>query len=84
LLLVLARFRESIADGPRATLFWGFSISAVAAWIVGYAIGTAPSLALAFSGGKLHSLSAPVAYTFSETGWAAMFGAGLCCSAARC
>jgi hypothetical protein len=76
LLLVLARFRESIADGPRATLFWGFSISAVAAWIVGYAIGMAPSLALAFSGGKLHSLSAPVAYTFSEAGWAAMFGAG--------
>ena len=76
LLLLLARFRERIAEGSRTTLFWGFSVSAVAAWIVGYAIGVAPSLALAFSGGKLHSLSGPVAYTFSEAGSAVMFGAG--------
>jgi len=76
LLLLLARFRESIPEGSRTTMFWGFSVSAVAAWIVGYSIGIAPSLALTFSGGKLHSLSAPVAYTFSEAGWAVMFGAG--------
>jgi hypothetical protein len=68
LLLLLARFRESIADGLRTTLFWGFSVSAVAAWIIAYAIGVAPTVALTFSGGKLHSLSAPVGYTFSEAG----------------
>ena len=76
LLLLLARLRESIADGSRATIFWGFSVAAVSAWLVGYAIAVTPSVALAFSGGKLHTLSAPVAYTFSETGWAAMYGAG--------
>jgi hypothetical protein len=76
LLLLLARLRESIGAGSRETLFWGFSVAAVAAWFVGYAIAISPSLALAFSGGKLHSLSAPVAYTFSEAGWAAMYGAG--------
>jgi hypothetical protein len=75
LLLLLARLRESIAEGSRTTLFWGFSVSAVAAWLVGYAIAISPSVALAFSGGKLHSLSAPVAYTFSETGWVVMYGA---------
>ena len=76
LLLLLARLRESIGEGSRATLFWGFSVGAVSSWLVGYAIAVSPSVALAFSGGKLHSLSAPVAYTFSEAGWAAMFGAG--------
>jgi hypothetical protein len=76
LLLLLARLRESVPEGSRTTLFWGFSVSAVGAWIAGYAIGIAPSIALAFSGGKLHSLSLPVAYTFSEAGWAVMFGAG--------
>jgi hypothetical protein len=76
LLFLLARLRESIGDGAREPIFWGFSIAAVAAWMAGYAVGIVPSIALAFSGGKLHSLSAPVAYTFSEAGWAIMYGAG--------
>jgi hypothetical protein len=76
LLLLLARLRDSIADGVRPSLFWGFGIASVAAWVAGYAIAISPSLALAFSSGKLHSLSAPVAYTFSEAGFAAMYGAG--------
>jgi len=76
LLFLLARLRESIGDGERAPLFWGFSVAAVGAWLAGYAVGISPSVALAFSGGKLHTLSAPVAYTFSEAGWAIMYGAG--------
>ena len=76
LLFLLARLRESIGEGTRAPLFWGFSVAAVGAWMAGYALGVTPSLALAFSGGKLHSLPSPVAYTFSEAGWAIMYGAG--------
>jgi hypothetical protein len=76
LLVLLARLRESIGAGTRLRLFWGFSVAAVAAWVAGYAIAISPSLALAYSGGKLHSLSAPVAFTFSEAGFAAMYGAG--------
>ena len=76
LLFLLARLRESIGDGERAPLFWGFSVTAVGAWLAGYAVGISPSVALAFSGGKLHTLSARVAYTFSEAGWAIMYGAG--------
>jgi hypothetical protein len=76
LLFLVACLRDSIADGARSSIFWGFGIASVAAWVAGYAIAISPSLALAFSGGKLHSLSAPVAYTFSEAGFAAMYGAG--------
>jgi hypothetical protein len=84
LLLVLARFRESIADGPRATLFWGFSISAVAAWIVGYAIGTAPSPHSRSAAAS--SIASPLpSHTRSRKRVGRRCSAqALCCSAARC
>jgi hypothetical protein len=78
LLVLLARLRESIVGESRPAVFWGFGIGAVAAWLAGYALVITPSLALAFSGGHLDTLSAPIAYTISEAGWAVMFGgAGL-------
>jgi hypothetical protein len=77
LLLLLARLRESV-DGPREAVFWGFSIAAVGAWLSGYALAVAPSVALAFSGGKLGqgSISPQVGFVLSESGWAVMYGAG--------
>jgi len=76
LLLLLARLRESVVGESRPSLFWGFGVGAVAAWLAGYALAVTPALALAFSGGKLHTLSAPFAYTLSEAGWAVMYGGG--------
>jgi hypothetical protein len=76
LLLFLARLRDAIAPGARVSIFWGFSVAATAAWVIGYAIVVSPSIALAFSGGKLTTLSPPVAYTLAEAGWAVMYGAG--------
>jgi hypothetical protein len=75
LLLLLARLRDSI-DGRRASLFWGLGLGAVTSWLVGAAIVLSPSIALAFSGGKLKTLPAPGAFALSEAGWAVMYGAG--------
>jgi hypothetical protein len=77
LVLFLARLRTAI-DGPRESLFWGFSIASAAAWLTGYAIVVATPAALAFSGGKLgaSAISPQNAYLFSEAGWAVMYGAG--------
>jgi hypothetical protein len=75
LLLLLARLRDSI-DGRRASLFWALGLGAVVAWLCGAAIVLSPSIALAFSGGKLTSLPAPDAFALSEAGWAVMYGAG--------
>ena len=76
LLLLLAHLRRAIGGGQRESIFWGFGVAAVAAWIGGYAVAISPSLALAFSGGHLKTLPAPTAYTFSEAGWALMYGGG--------
>jgi hypothetical protein len=77
LLLLLGRLRTAI-DGSRATLFWAFSVAAVGAWLIGYLLVVAPSVALAYSGGKLGqgSITPQVGYVFSEAGWAVMYGAG--------
>ena len=76
LLLLLARLRESIGEGKRATIFWGLSIGAVATWVAGYALAITPAAAFAFGGGKSLTLTNGVIYTFSEAGLAIMFGAG--------
>jgi hypothetical protein len=77
LVLFLARLRDSI-DGSRGTLFWGFSITSAAAWLVGWALVISGPAALAFSGGKLHApdVSPQVGYLLAEAGWAVMYGAG--------
>jgi hypothetical protein len=38
LLLLLARLRESVVGESRPSLFWGFGVGAVAAWLAGYAL----------------------------------------------
>jgi len=79
LLLLLSRLRGSLdGAGPRSSLFWGFSVAAATAWMAGYAIVIGPAVALAFSGGKLTSsaLSGPTVYTFVESGFGVMYGAG--------
>lgn len=76
LLLLLAHLRRAIGAGQRESVFWGFGVASVAAWLGGYAVAISPSLALAFSGGHLSTLPAPTAYTFSEAGWALMYGGG--------
>ena len=68
LLLLLARLRDSVVGESRPSLFWGFGVGAVTAWLAGYALAVTPALALAFSGGKLDTLS--------EAGWAVMYGGG--------
>jgi hypothetical protein len=77
LALLLARLRTAI-EGSRETLFWGFSLASVAAWLIGYALVVATPAALAFSGGKLSgsAVSPQTAYIFSEAGYAVMYGAG--------
>lgn len=75
LLLLLARLRDLI-DGARASLFWGFSVGAVAAWLVGYALAISPSPTLAFGGGDLSTLPPTLTYALSEAGWAVMYGGG--------
>lgn len=76
LLLLLARLREGIDDGRRASIFWGLGIGAVAAWVGGYALGMAAPEAFAFGGGTSLTLSNGVIYTFAEAGWSVMYGAG--------
>lgn len=77
LLLLLARLRAAV-DGARATLFWAFAVAAAGAWLIGYLLAVAPSIALAYSGGKLGSgsISPQVGYVLSEAGWVVMYGAG--------
>jgi hypothetical protein len=77
LLLLLARLRSAI-DGQREAVFWGFSVASVGAWLSGYALAISPSVALAFSGGKLgsSSISPQVGFVFTEGGWVVMYGAG--------
>jgi hypothetical protein len=76
LLLLLARLRSTIADDRRRTIFWGFGVAAVAAWVAGFAIVAAPSYAIAFSGGDLKTLPGTLVYTVSEAGWGVMYGGG--------
>lgn len=75
LYFTLHRLRDLI-DGQRASLFWGFSVGAVAAWLVGYAIVISPAAALAFSSGDLTTLPPTLVYTMSEAGWAVMYAGG--------
>jgi hypothetical protein len=76
LLIFLARLRDTIPSGGRSSLFWGFAVASVGAWVAGYALVIGPSAALAFSGGHLKTIAPDVAYVFSESGWAVMYGAG--------
>ena len=75
LLLMLSRLRSTIA-GSRASTFWALAVASAACWIAGFAIVIAPSTALAFSGGKLTTLSGPLVYTVCEAGWAVAYGGG--------
>jgi hypothetical protein len=76
LALLLARLRDAIADGGRGSLFWGFGVAAVAAWVGGYALVIAGPAAFAFSGGNGFTLDHNLVYMFSEAGFALMYGAG--------
>jgi hypothetical protein len=76
LLLLLARLRDAIEGERRASIFWGFSVAATGVLFAGYLLAISPALALAFSGGHLTTLSAPLVYTINEAGYAILFGAG--------
>jgi hypothetical protein len=76
LLLVLARLRDALPAGARASTFWALGIGVVVAWFAGYALVVSPSTALAFSGGKLSTLDPTLGYALAEAGWAMMYGAG--------
>jgi hypothetical protein len=76
LVLLVARLRSAIGDGARASIFWALGIAAAAAWATGYAIVVAVPAAFAFSGGHTVTLTNGVIYTFSEAGFAVMYGAG--------
>lgn len=76
LLLLLARLRDAVGDGRRSSLFWAFGVAAAAAWTAGYALVIAVPAAMAFGGGSHITLTDPTVYTFSEAGWAIMYGAG--------
>ena len=75
LLLLLARLKDAIPAGGRASTFGSLSTAVVVAWMAGWALVVTPSTALAFSGGKLSTLDPTVAYVLAEGGWALAYGA---------
>jgi hypothetical protein len=76
LALLVTRLREAIGAGSRKTVFTVLGAAAVAAWVVGYALVIGVPAAYAFGGGDKLSLAPGVVYTFAESGWAVMYGAG--------
>jgi hypothetical protein len=75
LALLLWRLRETV-EGPRRSLFWGLGVGGVTAWVAGYALACAAPVAMAFGGAGHVVLANPVIFTFTEAGFAIMFGAG--------
>jgi hypothetical protein len=75
LALLLARLRDAV-EGSRRPLFWGLGMASVASWVVGYALVVAAPVARAFGGASHVTLTPATIYTFSEAGFAVMFGAG--------
>jgi hypothetical protein len=75
LALLLARLRDSVEENRRP-LFWGLGVSAVAAWMIGYALAAAVPVAMAFGGAGHVILTNPTIFTFTEAGFGVMFGAG--------
>jgi hypothetical protein len=76
LVLLLNRLRGAIGSGSRASIFNALGISAVAAWVAGYAIVVGVPASYAFAGNGKVVLTHSVVYTFAEVGWAVMYGAG--------
>jgi MFS family permease len=76
LVLLVARLRDAVTDGRRASLFWALGVAAATAWVAGYALVVSVPAAYAFGGGKDLVLTNGVVYAFAEAGWAVMYGAG--------
>jgi hypothetical protein len=75
LALLLARLRDGV-EGQRRTLFWGLGVGAVAAWVSGYALAVSAPVAMAFGGSGKFTLADGTIFTFTEAGFAIMFGGG--------
>jgi hypothetical protein len=75
LIMLLARLRDAIGDGARATIFGGLSAASAAGFGVGFALNAAVPIAMGY-GGKGVTLDPPVVFTISEAGWVIISGVG--------
>ena len=75
LIVLMGYLRDTaVGEGRLGRIFWGMTVAAAAAFVIGWGIALTPSLSLAIGGGQ--ALDPQVAYTFAQAGLITYFFAG--------